>query len=133
MAKVNIINRLSATEALFLCTLHAAQAQKPNGVSADKIGYTSQVKWMVVEMTKKFPKGRWTAKLLSRWLMATRKASLLEKQKKSGCKIEVPDFAVDDDVEECVVGGVKDLTAKESAGVEAEALTSEPEEDEDDQ
>ena len=95
----NPINRLQAMEAVYLSRLHNLQAKQDNGVSADMLPYTEQVKWIVAEMTKKFPKRRWTEKLVSRTLVRMRKASLLDKTEQSDSKVDVPKFHVDDDVE----------------------------------
>jgi len=99
MSNANPINRLTAMEAVFLSRLHNLQAKQDNGVSADMLPYTEQVKWIVGEMTKKFPKRRWTEKLVSRTLVRMRKASLLDKTEQSESKVDVPKFHVDDDVE----------------------------------
>ena len=99
MSNVNPINRLTAMEAVFLSRLHNLQAKQEHGVSADMLPYTEQVKWIVGEMSKKFPKKRWTEKLVSRTLVRMRKASLLDKTEQSDSKVDVPKFHVDDDVE----------------------------------
>ena len=100
MASRNPINKLDAVEALYLNTLFSAQARQPNGVSVDFLPWTSNLKWIVAEMTKKYPKRRWTEKLCHRTLIRMRKAALLEKTEHAGSKIEVPEFKHDDDVDE---------------------------------
>ena len=102
MASRNPINKLEAVEALYLNSLFSAQARATNGVSVDFLPYTSNLKWIVAEMQKKYPARRWTEKLCHRTLIRMRKAALLEKTEHGGNKIPVPNFNADDDIEECV-------------------------------
>lgn len=96
----NPIDTLSAMEAVFMTTLFAEQNRQENGVSADNLPYTAQAKWITAEMLKRFPKRRWTEKLVCRTLVRMRKAGIMDKTEKTSSKIEVPVFAPDDDIEE---------------------------------
>jgi hypothetical protein len=100
MSSKNLINKLEAVEALYLNNLFAAQARTTNGVSVDLLPYTANLKWIVAEMTKKYPGRRWTEKFCHRTLTRMRKAALLEKIEHNGTKLVVPEFGPDDDVEE---------------------------------
>lgn len=100
MGKINPINKLEAVEALYLNSLFAAQAGKPNGVSVDFLPWTVNMKWIVAEMVKKYPHRKWTEKLCHRTIIRMRKAGRVQKTEHGGSKILVPDFKRDDDVEE---------------------------------
>lgn len=92
----NPISQLGMMEGMYLSNLYNAQYRQENGVSADMLPYTENLKWIVSEMEKKFPKRRWTEKLVSRSLVRMRKAHLLEKTEH---KAEIPAFKKDHDVE----------------------------------
>lgn len=83
-------------QVLYLHRLFALQQKAENHISIDFLPYTVQIKWLVSEMLKKFPKSPWTEKLVYRTLMRMRKADLIGKTERGGNE-QPPVFPVDND------------------------------------
>jgi len=95
MAKSQL-NKLPASHVMYLNKLYLRTLRAENHVLADFLPYTAQIKWIVAEMKKKYPKSPWTEKLAARTLIRLRKADLLEKTERPG-KEDIPVFPEDND------------------------------------
>lgn len=79
MANVNDVSDLEAirlipaSELISLQRFFYLQSLSPNGVPLDYLPYTDQLRWMLAEMTKRFPNSRWSEKLICRTLLRLRR------------------------------------------------------------
>ncbi len=97
MAKKTPLNEINVLELLYLIKQFNIQKKAENSVSIDLLPYTSQIKWITGEMSKKFPKSQWTEKLVHRTLIRIRKADMMDKNDQTDV---VPVFAKDSDLTE---------------------------------
>jgi hypothetical protein len=96
MPKPNPLNEIPIAQILYLHKMFGVQQKAENHVSIDFLPYTVQIKWLVAEMLKRFPKSPWTEKLVYRTLIRLRKADLVGKTERGGNE-QPPQFPDDND------------------------------------
>ena len=109
MGKANPLNKIPLAQVLYLHKLFNLQQKADNCVSIDFLPYTTQIKWLVAEMVKKFPKSPWTEKLVHRTLLRLRKADLMGKNKQQ--EDPLPVFGPDNDISESAEVSVPEFKA----------------------